>query len=335
MTDQTDPKSAWIYKKEVENFGGDQPKFDFRNKNETDVSWSDVKTDGQGNVIQMPLLKSKQCFGRIEYRMRHEKADAEKMLLRGKMVPSETRCDRCRVKTKMTEESCGLLIRERIKSDPGILGALKNWRRAVDKAMADPIEKKVYSPRSSLFSRDQFGHLWQDVLDAIARRGRFANSNDEAVLVQIEEAKRRERKKRADKMRAKREAERRELRARQQPPPRKFVKAAWDECLKRRDQLMAARGAAGIGRQISRIADQACELTAYAWYYSELLGFRSLPIKPGSMAKWLVENELAPGQSYENLKVRLKRDIERAREIEEGVYGHIWQPFDPDADLEF
>ena len=91
----------------------------------------------------------------------------------------------------------------------------------------------------------------------------------------------------------------------------------------------------GVKRQISTITDQACELTAYAWYYSELLGFRSLPIKPGSMATWLLENGLAPDQSYDNLKGRLKRDIERAQEIEKGVYGDIWQPFDPDADLEF
>lgn len=326
------PDHDWEYRKEVDNFGGAKPDFAFNNQNVIQINWSDVKTDGKGNVLDMPLLTSKLCFGRIEFRFRHERPDRETTNYNGKEVKSTNRCIRCPASTK---HSCKMLIAERVASDPVILETLQNWKSEVDKVMADPFPQHPQKIRSRQFVGDPFGYLWQSVRYAIVNRGRFENSNDKAVKEQIEEVKRRDREKQMLKMRARREEERRELQAKQEPPPTRFVKAAWDECFKRKSQLLAARKVERIPRQISTLTDQGCELTAYAWYYGELVGFQDLQVQPGKLARWLVESDLAPGQSIANLKTRLKRDSERAQEIEKGIYGHIWQPFDPDADLEF
>ena len=313
------------YLDEVNNFGGAKPDFAFNNLNEIHIHWKDVETDGKGNVLKMPLLTSKLCFGRIEYRIRHGHKNSRKPNPRYKAVP---KCSRC---PPSTVHSCDQLVAERIKSSPEITEAVLKWKAACNKAESD-MDPHAYGKHYwERFTNDPFGYLWQGIRHSIVNHGRFSNSNDNAVKEQIEETARRKREKHAEDMRKRRKRERKERQKKNQPPPEFFVHAAWDECLKRTDQLKAARSVSGMSRQISTLNDQGCELTAYAWYYAELHGFRELEVKPGSMARWLIEVDLAPGQSYDNLKGRLKRDLARAREIDNGVYGDIWQRFDPDT----
>ena len=99
------------------------------------------------------------------------------------------------------------------------------------------------------------------------------------------------------------------------------------------DSICAARSRNGVPREISTISDDAVTLTALAWYYSEIREFQGLPVKAGSMATWSLEEGHSCDRSYNNLKDRLRRDIERAEEIGKGVYGDIWQPFNPDSDV--
>ena len=62
--------------------------------------------------------------------------------------------------------------------------------------------------------------------------------------------------------------------------------------------------------------------------------FERRPVQAGRIGRRLLNDGLAPGRTYDNLKDRLRRDLERAEQIEKGDFGYIWQPFDPDADLE-
>lgn len=320
------------YLKEVDNFGGFKPEFEYNNLNVIHIHWRDVQTDGKGNVLDMPLLKSKQCFGRIEYRVRHGHEDSRKPIPGRPDVKNEPKCSRCPISTK---DSCDRLVAERIKSSPEIKVAMLAWRAACEDVENEPepfVRGKIYHER---FTGDPFGYLWQAVRFSIVNHGRFESSNDNAVEQQIKEARCRRRQNQAKSMRALRGKRRAELKAKQGPPPEEFVEAAWDECLKRTAQLFAARDSTSAPRQLARLNDQGCELTAYAWFWAEICKFQWLPFRPAKLAAWLLEHDLAPGQTKANLKTRLKRDLERAVEIEANVYGAVWQRFDPDAVAEF
>lgn len=216
-----------------------------------------------------------------------------------------------------------------------IKASLSKWKQACDKAMKEPDPDHPDKFRPNQFVGPQFGRLWTAVKIAIIDSGRFANSNDQAVIDEIELKRERQRVKQAKKMRSRRRTERLEHQAQRKLPPQQYQKAAWDECELRAGQLMTARNHASVPRSIKRLSNFGCEMTAYAWYYRTLVEFQGEPVRAGTMARWMVDEAyLSQGRSYETLKDRLREDIKRAAKIEAGAYGVIWNDFDPDEDLD-
>ncbi|WP_430414271.1 hypothetical protein [Parasphingorhabdus sp.] len=319
------------YRAEVFNFGGLKPDFAINNRNDDIIDWTDVHTDGKGNVKSMPLLRSKLCFGRIEYLVRHGHPEQKPVNKGPYQGTKETKCNRCPAKTK---EGCHKLVAERIARNPNINLAYNKWLEAGKKADNDPNPQSRAHKRYNRFDGPIFGELWDNVLDAISDHGPFTNSNDDAVRDEIYAKRERKRVAAAKKKREVRRVKRLECKSEQQVPPKQFSDAAWDECNKRSAQLKAARKLPKVHSRIAKLTDEGCDFTALAWYYEIMQTAMGEKTKPGSMAKWLTEETAYHcGKSYDTLKDRLRHDLKRARDIDAGKFGNIWQEFDPDADL--
>lgn len=320
------------YHDEVYNFGGSKPDFSINNSNVDNINWNDITTDGKGNVINMPLLHSKLCFGRIEYLIRHGHKDQPLVKQGPKKAPKRIKCEKC---PAFTKDSCKKLVAERMNADIEIKNAFIEWFKAGKKADNDPNPQKSTKKRYNRFYGPVFGELWDNCLKAVSNRGPFENSNDEAMRNEIDDKKERKRVRDAKKKRVKRNQERLKRKAERLEPPSQFIRVAWDECNKRSAQLMAAKKFAKANPRISRLTDEGCDFTALAWYYETLQDAMGERAKAGTMAKWLIQDtEYHRGKSYDTLKDRLRHDLIRARDIEAGKFGNIWQKFDPDADLD-
>lgn len=320
------------YRTEVHNFGGKKPTFTINNLNEDNIDWSYITTDGQGNVLSMPLLRSKLCFGRIEYLFRHGHKDQPLVNQGPRMAAKPTKCSRC---PSMTKTSCQKLVAERVHADENIKAAMRDWRNAGQEADNDPNMQNRAKLRYNRFDGPIFANLWGNCLEAIAERGPFSNSNDAATRDEIIDKAERKRIRDAKRQQSKRRIERLERQAARVEPPIQFTRAAERERDRRITQLMAARKLPKIHPRVSKLTDEGCELTGYAWYYETMQTAMGEKTKAGTMAKWLVEDEgLDHGKPYDTMKDRLRHDLARARAIEAGKLGDIWQEFNPDADLD-
>lgn len=323
------------YSAEVRNFASFKPEFSENNKHNTDIPWSEILTDGLGNVLDMPYLPTKRCFGRIEYSLRHHADKPDRKKIKGSLKERHSRCSRCHLKTPNTAKSCGLLVRERILESDQIRQAVIEWDAEVqkEKASTSNPRARIHEDKTAMYV-GKLSAAWGNVRDAVINEGPFADSNNQKRLKV--EADRKRRNLEADtkrKGRERREA-RKQAQKKLQIPPQQFQDAAWREAILRQNQLKAARNVNGMPVSIKRMTDFGCEMAALSWYYKIICEQMGKPVKAGSMAQWLCDTQLNSGRSYATLNARLGGDIAKAHDIETCRYGTIWVPFDPDSDLE-
>lgn len=312
------------YAQEVFAWGRKDPWRDLPKLSHRDIfAWSDVQTDGLGNVLSMPLLRGKPCFGLPQVFIRHGKSTRMVTNAYCKRVESKThRCGRCPIR-----ESCSNLVGERLKSDRSISAALLTWHRyCAQQHNSVP----TYSNTA--------GRKWQAFLQALADRGPFANSNDQKLADWNE----RDKKDRVEKWRRDKVRQRQRLRTKSKSegmaPPAQFE----DEAKCGRDDrywdLLEVAGSSEMPPSISKIAAKDAEttaaVTADAWLGRLLISASGGDPNPGAVASWMIQQGRAHGKSYAVLKARLKRDLARADLLEALDVCPSWRPFDPDADLD-
>lgn len=335
MSNQVTLNKREEYRTEVNNYGGAKPKFRGKNKNVIDFEWDKISTDGKGNVLSMPLLPDKECFGKVEYVLRHGTKSPEPKPIKGRMIDIETRCTRCLKKTPNTHASCNSLVRERITQNPKIELALKEWHADVKIQKQNPNRyDPIHTDPTRKFVGDILGAKWTAFKIAIIDHGRFTNANDEELKHEFERTEIARRREDARRQRLARELKRAELKMQGRPPSKEFQEAAWMTCKLRTEQLKLARKIPGISFKISKMTDSGCELVSYAWYYKLFCEQMGKPCKAGSMARWLIDEGMCGNRSYATLKSRLGDDIKKAEMIDAAVYGDIWPEFDPDYDLQ-
>lgn len=165
------------YGSEVRRFGSRNPFIYYSGKpfnlsHEENIDWSDVCTDGVGNVSAMPLLKRKPCFGRPERWLRGMLETSSYRQSADTIGYSRTRCDQCQLKSPDTFAACASLATERIDTAPAIKRAVDEW---VDTAehRKDDRDPDPY--------KDAFGGRWERVLRVIRQHNGWTNTNDDVA----------------------------------------------------------------------------------------------------------------------------------------------------------
>lgn len=301
------------YARQVRRFGGVQPYVD-EDGRRTNISHAveflsqDVKTDDAGNIIDMPLLTRKPCFGRPERFVRgalelgRPYGDMDSY---GKQLRSETRCDRCPVFAACMDVAC-----ERIESCASVSKRFHDWFDATEAA---DVQGKILGPY-----RGKPGKLWNRFLDAIVDHGGWTSVNDANVaLYQQEKAK---------KDRAKANATRKAARTRQKALrkgtgkaiTKNFLVALQSERDRRAAELQRSRVSTAAPHWLKKMSVEGCERLCDVWHVTELLKRAGKKLTGENVAKIMIAQGNNYGLSQASLRTRVLQDRrERIAKLED------------------
>lgn len=306
------------YTVDVRRFGGEKPFVDedgrrFNLKHKTSFEPDAVQTDGNGNIVDMPLLADKQCFGRPERFLRgaHESATPP---YSGRNKTHEwrlTRCQRCPV---MRE--CSDVVTERIESSSAVGNAFTTWDDATEGM-----------PGKERFKR-RAGRLWDAFLRAIEGHGGWTNVNDKRLAEhEVAEAFRRKDKQKRQRAEARKRARDR----RRGVAPRityEFLVAVEAERSRRLQILLDLRGKPYAPRWITRLSPEGCERTADVWAAMKKLERAGERVTGKAVADHLIKVGRDQGASPDSLKTRVYKDFDRIFDLERDHAGvTIWPAF--------
>lgn len=309
--------SAPNYEEEVWAWGKAKP-WTVKLSHKVRFGAADVLTDGVGNILALPLLLKKPCFGRPETFFRHG-AMVQIQTVRGRVIESTShQCGRCPVRY-----ACQFVCKERVLSDPNMTAALRAWKH----------HSESMSPGKFIYTGSA-GFFWTDFKRAVAGRGRFSSSNDEAIREHERAAVDAVRMKATDRKRASRERLRREKAKDHEIPSPQYLLNAERERDDRADILFSIAGDPKMPPCVSKIpsahARRTAEITADAWLMQTIdnaMGFRS---GYGTLARKMFQDGRGEGLSMASLKARMFKDLCRVAELEQSG---VWSRFDPDLDL--
>lgn len=269
------------------------------------INLSDVVTDKSGNVIAMPPLIGRPCFGRIETFLRHAKPAVEKKIVRdNRLVKARTKCMGCDVRGP-----CKALVTERINSSPEIRNALYSWHSQSITYHG----KRVYTGET--------GRLWTNVLVSIVEKGRFFSSND--VVVGENTLRSNERLKakwRQDKRRQRDSI----LTAGLQDH---FTLAGVVEERGRRFKLLLAFCEGSLApKDMKRWNATTCSLVADTWLAMTSLKAERRKSGSTNVARWLIASGRSNGRKERALITRVGQDMKKLQRVE---CFRVWGAFDP------
>ncbi|MDC8755361.1 hypothetical protein OIK40_11995 [Erythrobacter sp. sf7] len=296
------------YVDDVHRFAGPKPFHDKhgqrRNLSHDDDFTADlVNTDGQGNVISMPLLRRKPCFGRPERFYRGMAGGKVWSNDAGETCLADTPCDTCFEHSPGVFEACLKVVDERVSSCARVKNAIAEWIENGD-------------ARGYVGRRHFLGPLWPKVRAAIIDSGGWSNVNDEQVklagLCRAEE----KRKKRNESERRKRAAKKAARSMSQPVVTQGYLQALEDECERRATQLRSLRGLSTNSATgtfwIDTLSDAVCDRIAHVWAERELL--TRLGYAPTKTA--IARNLIAKGPAYaawdeKSLAARVGEDMSK------------------------
>lgn len=293
-----------------------------RLSHKVDFHPSEVVRDGRGNILSMPVLEQKPCFGRPEVFFRH--GERKKYIQQGNgstRIWTNHRCGTC---PEGVHTACNQTAAERVTSHPRICQAFLAWE--------DHCETYY---KGAAICTGSASRLWGDFKLAIAQRGPFHSSNDAAVADLVLQKRNAQQEKWRREKRSFRQLERDRSKAARQSPSRQYVSNLNDERKCRADALLTVLGQSGQPPSRAKVPADKREatamITANAWAMSELLHASGRDARPGTIARKMVELKWNAGVAGSTLKARIKNDLKRADECERDG---LWKPFDPDADLD-
>ena len=272
---------------------------------------ADVRTDGRGNVIQMPLLVGVPCFGAPIVHRRFRSLQY--------WDPTRDRWQNFRCRDCNVKLACDKVALERLNADPEIARTGAVYRRVRRKNLK---AKKSYPSGVERSANTRFRKALND-------HGRFTNSNDDAARNAEDQQKR---------LRAQVERDRKssayERRFRHGNVPTAALEAARAERDDRIDRAMAYLRSGHAPRKLAQVSDDSARLTGEVWYPRLILRWRQLPAGPSDIARDLIVRGCHQGKSLNALRKRIDQtDLGRiaAWESEQwpGSSGPLWPRFSP------
>lgn len=327
------------YVAEVYRFGGPSPYKDQyghrRNLSHgTDFARDEVVTNDKGDVIAMPLLVKKPCFGRPERYLRAVAGSKPWTDKNGETKPGSTPCDTCFEKSAGVYEACLELSLERVASQPRIQAAFDEW----NEASRGVLGRKAFHGR--------LGQLWQNLLDEIVAAGGWSNVNDDHVRVHRHAEAAQKRQAAANRRKARRKEARDARKGRSKPITPEFLRGLEQERDRRVEHLKALRDlpvASGRAmRWLGRMSDTTCERIGDVWRERELLARAGKEPKQRTLVDQMWAAGKKHGASSKSvLAARVSEDIKkRLAKLEDDSAGApIWPrwtfsgPYEPNDTL--
>jgi hypothetical protein len=296
------------YTKDVRRFGGPNPYVNedgqrFYLSHADNIDPSAMKTDGLGNVDDVPLIRRKPCFGRPERYARALRPALTWTDDKEERRFQQTPCDGCRDGSPGVFEACGMLVSERIDCSPKIKAAFHAWDAACGHRTGQ------------ICFRNDLGSAWDQFLQSIVDHGGWTNSNDENV--KLDALKRRQADQdRANKLR--REARSRERDARKGKPPSisaEYLAALSRERDRRADHLLELSRLSSAPRWLTKLPPIGRERTADVWESRELITRAGRNPTGTDIANRL--SAKYPNLSTESLAARVYDDLKRISKLED------------------
>lgn len=322
IKDQRRISTIRSYVADVTRFGGDKPyKNDegrrFNLKHHTAFEVLAVRTDGVGNIVEMPLLLDKPCFARPERYIRgsHDEAIAPFTGRNNTDGWRLTRCQRCPV-----EEACSEVVRERIESCPTVSAAFEAWDDGTVGLSGD----KPFEGRT--------GRLWNAFLRAIVKHGGWKSTNDAAVTdAKFAAALKLKAKKSADRKQRRAEASAKRKGISRSATP-EFMAEVEAERIRRLGILLDLRGKPFAKAHlpiVSRLSPEGCRRTTDVWVVRAILSRYGRPLTGKIVAQYL-KDHLGYTVDLTSLTTWTYKDVERIAKLEGDIAGvTIWSRFDP------
>ena len=244
------------YVSEVRRFGGPNHNTDSLG-NRKNLSHSDdidprhVKTDGLGNVIAMPLVRNKSCFGRPERILRGLFGGKPWIAEDGSRRMGGTTCSTCEGRSLGTFLACNDVIAERIASSADVERACVEWIDGTG---------RQFGP-SCFLGSDK--HRWEAFLVAIENHGGWSNINDEQVKIDAVAAGELAKKHRRDSAKRRRDLEKQRRQGAVRSLTPELLAAVKEEGGSRANHLKTLKVARGAKPQdtlwITSLPDSTCE----------------------------------------------------------------------------
>lgn len=271
--------------------------------------WLNVVTDRCGNVLSMPKLIGRPCFGIVTAYLRHGCMDP--VFIRRQQKTGPSKCGRCRV-----QSACHNLAKDRIHSTPQLLAAYEKWKLGGGRKMFNS-HLQLHANQGSFTAFVQ-----------LARTTIFTSSNDKVVADYYA-------KRDADmleKDRIRKIAERRMSR-KKGVVDRKLVEQSLEERNRRRALLDEATKHPSRPYWMSKLAPNSSSIIADAWLAQYLLSIAHRPITPGQVAKAMMSRKSYQNWNKNSLRSRLRKDLVRVAQLEAlvlpGEQNPVWDKFDP------
>ena len=283
-----------------------------------DINWREVVTDGLGNVIRSPLIFGKLCIGRPERRARGHRSGRTWTDERG-LHRSETYCDRCADLSPGIYRACGVVVDERINSNPSIASSFDAWLTA---------SGSHSGPRC--FTRVP-GERWKVFVQAIIDHGGWTNTNDDQVKLEALRLKEEKRQKRNATAKAARTRKRDARRGARHNNPLMYIRALETERDNLADIIKGLRTLSGRCPQdmlwLKNLRDENCERIADVWFSRQLLSHTGHKLTGRAIAEDMVRRGRSYGLSVISLTTRVYDDLKRIAKFEDATAGPpIWAP---------
>lgn len=304
----------------------------FRIDNKTSIAINQVILDNSGNIIRIPELLNKPCFGIPTAWLRHGR---QKAIFNNstKQYEHNSRCDICKV-----NPACKKVIRSRIRFTYAHKSTstekLKDWVFALGLKPGgfDNALKELREGTWTKIVHDLQSFDFSSVNDQIALDHSQKALIDSRVAAELNRKRDLRRRWKAKPLK--------NVIKTTQPispssktanPAKKSQKApelanrhdlnnlyGWlDEGREQRQAiLIALQGAGGLPKYLSRLRPGFIDRYGAAWWGRELCRFRGWTINPSAVANAVEEHNRFPGQSQATLRQTFKDDLARIAKLE-------------------
>jgi hypothetical protein len=230
----------------------------------------------------------------------------------GKRRLRKTTCDTCLERSPGTFEACGIIVSERVESDPAIKAAFDKW---LDACGDD------FGPRCFLGARMR---QWDDFLQAIIDHGGWRNANDDQVKL---EALRRKKEK-VDRRSANRKRLSQTRKAARlgtaKPITQDYLAKLQAERDRRSAHLKSLGSLSGRTKRdmlwVKMLKGRGCDRIAEVWQTRELLSRMGLEPTGQAIAEKMVATRRWP-LKLESLRARVYDDLKRLAKLEDDTAG--------------
>jgi len=321
MTSTRDLNLKVDYLQDVRKFAGPKPFTDSDGtrtylSHKVNFNPGQLVTDGAGNVTDMPLLRSKPCFGRPEFWYSPHQEPKTFKAADGEAFVQDTACLRCDAKAPGVAAACDQLVAERVASCPGLEHLLNELA---------PIQD---DPRGGSLRAQRLRTKWGRIVGLIEAHGGWSNVNDDRVRADDRRRHEERNKQRNAQRREKTKANRRARSGRTLAPD--LLQKLDDEASVRAGILENIRGSSNAPRWITKMTDETIKRTVDVWRVKQLIQFEGDDPSGTNIADQLIRQGADWGLPRASMIARCCERLRKIERLESDVGSEpLWRRFTP------